>query len=442
MLGGSVYIAFIRFAISLLGVNLFYALMSEAKYGRKKTVIYSVCFYGLMLLLACIWYILDWENCIKSVSLVLYVCFAIFAVFMSKGPFYLSVYKLAFTYFLLALFLIGGIEIAIIFFNRNVWADIVARVVLIGVIAWFIKRYLRDSIKEFGAYVEKELDWFSVTLMIFSLSCGIGFILNPDRLEQSPYRFYQMGITFFLAGTLQFLMFRLYLHIGKEQEYQKENQLMLMNHRLLERQLEMLEETTEAERRNRYNAKHHNAVITEFVRRGQTEELLQYLKEYEEYEDETDIDLEENICENTAINNILSVYAKKAAKEQIKFIPDVELGRDLPIPSIDLMTILSNALENAIYGCMEVKKQTEERECVVHLIIKKKKNKLTIYCSNTCRWETEFRKGEPKPEFTGGIGVSGIIKTAEKFDGEYDFKNDGGMFVFCLMINIPETKLK
>lgn len=434
MLGGSVYIACIRFVISLIGVNIFYVLMSEAKYSRKKTAACSICFYGAVLVLACIWYVADWENCVKSAPLVMYICFAVFGVLMSKGPFYLTMYKLAFTYFLLALFLIGGIEIAILFFDRNIWADIIARIVLIVLIAWFIKRYLRGSIKEFGAYMEKELDWFSVTLMIFSLLCGIGFILNPERLEQSPYRFYQMGITLFLVGTLQFLMFRLYLHIGKEQEYQKENQLMLMNHRLLERQLEILGEAAETERKKRYDAKHHNAAVAEFARRGQMDELLQYLKEYE---NRMSMDIEENICENTAVNSILSVYAKKAEKEQIKVILDVEMDRDLPIPNIDLVTILSNAFENVIYGCMEVRKQTKNRECIIRLIMKKKKNKLTIYCSNTCPLETEFRKGEPKPEFTGGIGVSSIIKTAEKFEGEYDFKKDGGMFVFRLMINIP-----
>ena len=35
---------------------------------------------------------------------------------------------------------------------------------------------------------------------------------------------------------------------------------------------------------------------------------------------------------------------------------DIELGKDLPIPVIDLVTILANAYENAIYGCMESEK--------------------------------------------------------------------------------------
>ena len=60
-----------------------------------------------------------------------------------------------------------------------------------------------------------------------------------------------------------------------------------------------------------------------------------------------------------------------------------------------------------------------------------------IYCSNTCRMETSFKNGYPKPEFTGGIGVSSIVKTAKSYGGEPDFKNDGGVFIFRLLMNIP-----
>ena len=101
-----------------------------------------------------------------------------------------------------------------------------------------------------------------------------------------------------------------------------------------------------------------------------------------------------------------------------------------------MVAILANAYENAIYACMEVKKNQDERECFIQLMLKTKKNKLIITCRNTCRMETELKDGQPKSEFTGGIGVSSIIRTAEKYDGEYDFKNDNGVFIFRLIMNI------
>ena len=43
----------------------------------------------------------------------------------------------------------------------------------------------------------------------------------------------------------------------------------------------------------------------------------------------------------------------------------MELGRNPGIPNIDLVTILANAYENAIYGCIEVKKENPKQECFI-----------------------------------------------------------------------------
>lgn len=437
MLGGPVYIALIRFSVSLAGVIILFFLMSEPRYERKKMIIGYGCFSTAVLLSACIWYMTDWESCVKLAAFVMFICFSVFAICMSSDHIYLSVYKLALTFYLLAVFLIGGLEVSILIFHRNVWADIITRIILIALMALFIEKKIKYSIRGFGYYVENELDRISVTVMIISILFGIGFILNPSIKDQTPYRLFQMGINFYLTGALQFLVFRLYLHIGQEKEYQKENQLMKMNQRLLERNMELLEESVESGRRIRHDVRHHNAVIAEYARRKQNRELLRYLKEYTM---KTDCGNSEKICANTAVNNILSAYTGKAKREQIQVTLDVELGRELPIPNIDLVTILANAYENAIFACMEVKKQSEDRECFIHLMLKRKKNKLVICCRNTCLAETELKNGQPKPEFTGGIGVLSIIKTADNFDGEYDFRNDNGVFIFRLIMNIPSAE--
>ncbi len=434
MLGGPVYIAFIRFAISLGGVILLFSQMSESRFGRRKTIVYYGVFSVIAVVLTCIWYVVDWQSCVRIAAFVMYMSFTVFSIFMSRDSVYLSLYKLALTFYLLAVFLIGGLEVAILFFHRNIWADIITRILLILVMALFIEKKLKSSIKGFSEYVEKEVDKFSVAVMIISILFGIGFIMNPDIKVATPHRLYQILTNFLLTGTLQFLMFRFYLHVGKEKEYARENQLIQMNYRLLERQVEILEESVESGRRIRHDVRHHNAVIAEYARRGQKEELLQYL---EEYDKEADQGVVESVCANTAVNNILSAYTRKARKEHIQVTLDIELGRKLPIANMDLVAIIANAYENAIYACMEVKKHSEEKECFIHFRIKKKNNKLIIYCSNTCRAETELKNGKPKTEFTGGIGVSSIIRAAEKYDGEYDFKNDNGVFIFRLILNIP-----
>ncbi len=434
MLGGSIYIAFIRFAVSLAGTILLFSLLARSRFEKKKTILYYSCFSVALIFLACVWYVVDWESCARMVAFTMYLCFAILAVFMSSDSVYLTVYKLALVFYLMSVFVIGGLEISILFFDRNLWADIVGRILLILLIAFLIDRYVKESIKGFGDYVENEADKFSVVVMIICVLLGIGYILNPSlNREMTPQRIYQVLTNFFLTGTLQLLIFRFYLHVGREKEYERENQLIQMNYRLLERQLEILEESLEAGRRLRHDIRHHNAVMAECLRRGETKELLQYLQEYDR---ETDQGIPKTICANTAVNNILSAYTRKAENEQIKVTLEVELGKNLAIPSIDLVAILANAYENAIYACMEVKKYQRAQECFIYLLLKKRKNKLIISCSNTCRKETTLKDGKPQNEFTGGVGVSSIIRTAKKYSGDYDFRNDDGVFTFRLIMNI------
>lgn len=434
MLGGSVYIAFIRFAISLVGVIILFTRISQSRFQRKRTILYYGFFCIAVAVLGCIWYLADWESCVRMVAFTMYMAFVAFSIWISRDSFYLAVYKLALVFWLMAIFVIGGLEVSILLFDRNVWADIIVRILLILLFTYLIDRYVRKPIQGFGNYIEKEADRFSVAVMIICILLGIGYIMNPSlNREMSPARIFQIVTNFILTGTLQMLIFHFYCHVGNEKEYERENQMMQMNYRLLERQIEILEESVELGKRIRHDARHHNAVIAEYVRREQKEELLQYLKEYEK---ETEQWAPEMICANVAVNNILSAYTRKARGEGIEVSLEVEIGKDLMIPSIDMAAILANAYENAIYACMEVKKYPDERKCFIHLMIKKRKRKLVICCSNTCRKEAELKDGKPKSEFTGGVGVTSIIRTAEKYGGEYDFKNEKGVFVFRLVMNI------
>lgn len=433
MLGGSVYIALIRFVISLAGVMLLYSILSESRFSTKKTVLYYSCFAVVMTAISCMWYVANQPLYVRVGPHTMYLGYAFFAFWCSKGSVWVKVYKLVFVFYLMTVYIVGSIEIAIFFFGHSIWADMFMRLFLLSLFAFLLEKYVRKDMEGFGDYVERETDRVSVITMIICSLFGIGYIMNPSLNRNMNFsRVFQIVTNFLLIGTLQFLVFRFYLHVGKEKEYERENQLIQMNYRLLERQLEILEESLESGRRLRHDIRHHNAVMAECLRRGETEELLQYLKEYDR---ETDQGIPKTICANTAVNNILSAYTRKAENEQIKVTLDVELGKDLAVPSIDLVAILANAYENAIYACMEVKKYQKERERFIDLMLKKRKNRLIISCSNTCRKETTLKDGKPKNEFTGGVGVSSIIRTAKKYNGEYDFKNDGGVFTFRLIMN-------
>ena len=117
MLGGSVYIALLRFAISLAGVIILFFQLSESRFDKKKTIVCYGIFSAAIIVFGCIWYMLDWESCVRAVAFVMYFCFSLFTIYISSDPIFLLIYKLALVFYLLAVFLIGGLEVAMIFFE-------------------------------------------------------------------------------------------------------------------------------------------------------------------------------------------------------------------------------------------------------------------------------------------------------------------------------------
>ncbi len=77
MLGGSVYIALIRFAVSLAGTIVFFFLLAKPRFGRKMMIICYSCFSAALLTMACVWYVVDWESCARMVAFIMYLCFAV-----------------------------------------------------------------------------------------------------------------------------------------------------------------------------------------------------------------------------------------------------------------------------------------------------------------------------------------------------------------------------
>ena len=101
----------IRYVISVAGVILLFSQMSQFRFDRKKTVIGYALFTVVLVSGACVWYVLDFQGCARAVAFIMYMFFSIFSIFMSSEPVYLSVYKLALTFYLLSVFLTGGLEV-------------------------------------------------------------------------------------------------------------------------------------------------------------------------------------------------------------------------------------------------------------------------------------------------------------------------------------------
>ena len=165
--------------------------------------------------------------------------------------------------------------------------------------------------------------------------------------------------------------------------------------------------------RIRHDVRHHTFLIKEYVQKGEFDGLMEYL---DQYNSDVENQKVKYICQNRAVNSILSVYARKAESQGIATEIDVRVPEELVIRDIDWVAILANIFENAIHGCL----CSGISENKIKIYINQKGNKVVIQCRNTSNSKVKFHNGLPVSDKGGGIGVSSIIKAASRYDGETD----------------------
>lgn len=209
------------------------------------------------------------------------------------------------------------------------------------------------------------------------------------------------------------------------------NSQIEQHQQILLKKLEIMEESEEEARRLRHDFRHHIRNITEYARKGETEELLHYLGEYDAEIEKTG---RQRLCANPDIDNVLTVYGSQARREGIEVEFAITTDYDAGIGAVDMVAILANLMENAIHGCLE----SGREPMIIRVQMGMRVDKLWIVVENTCKEEILFQDGLPdKPGFKRkkGIGMSSIVKSVEKYGGDVDFRNENGTFISRIIIS-------
>lgn len=343
---------------------------------------------------------------------------------------YISIYKIAAGFYFFSVAVFCGVDVARWFFHGNVWVDILVRflcTIMILILTW---KKLRKIFLDGIDFLIEEMDIFSSITLFISVLLGAIVAYWPNLQGFSIFNMVRAAFTLFIAGIIQYTILHLYIHLGKEHLYQSEKELLKLNDQLLRQQLELMKESEKEAARVRHDIRHHLLLIEESIQKGDMENLSSYLRQYGE---DVAVKKEKPICINKTVNSILSVYARQARSKNINVTMDVRLPEGLMIRDIDWVAILANVFENAIHGCIYSKKPTQK----INLCISKKGNKIIIQCCNTSSEDINFHKGLPVSDTGGSIGVSSIIKTVSRYDGQTDFTVKNAQFITKILLNPP-----
>ncbi len=208
----------------------------------------------------------------------------------------------------------------------------------------------------------------------------------------------------------------------------------LMN-KQAEAELAALRAVQEKDAVYRHDLRHHLAYIRAATLAQNPAETLQYIEQITQQLDETVV---KRYCANENVNLILSAYLAQAKQAQIATEVAVESAEFAGFASIDLCSLLANALENAVQANAQIEDASAR---FLRLRIFCKGQHLCIELRNACRTPPMLRGGIPVTNRQmHGFGVKSMVGIVEKYGGTYTFELHGDTFVFQALLPQPTAK--
>jgi len=191
------------------------------------------------------------------------------------------------------------------------------------------------------------------------------------------------------------------------------------------REIESLRKSQEKASMYRHDLRHHMRYISSCIENGRMDQVQEYIQEI-------CLEIEASkvvvYSENEVVNLILSAFVAKAEEQGIPIKVQIAIPEKSEISESDLCVLLSNALENALHACQQLKETGED--CWMEVVGFEKHNKLFFEIANSCDASVRIENGIPVSEkLAHGIGVRSICAIVEKYKGMYTFFEKEGRFI-------------
>lgn len=182
----------------------------------------------------------------------------------------------------------------------------------------------------------------------------------------------------------------------------------------------------------RHDMRHHLSMLENMLCANKTKQAEEYIKKVQADVESTML---RRYCENELMNLLCSSFADKAQRMGVELKINARLSKELPIPDIELCTVVSNALENALNAAREACVSPKEVEFYSGI----KHNKLLIEIKNPYSGDIALEDGLPVSHREGhGYGCRSILAIAQRHRGLCTFEPSNGVFTMRVFFPIHE----
>jgi len=266
--------------------------------------------------------------------------------------------------------------------------------------------------------------WVTFCLIPFSYNAFTTLLgrYDVEMVREEPILWLDTTVAILIIAAYV-LILRFFKQTREQLILQNEQNILAMQVSSLQARYETIKEAEEKMFICRHDLRHHLNLINAYLADNNLAGVRKYIIEIENNIDETKI---KKHCDNDTVNLIMASYINMAKNENILVESQVYIPQDCAVSDMDLCIILANAIENAIYACMNIEDINARK---INISCKSKNDKLFIQVTNNFSGEVIFAEDMPiSAQENHGFGTKSIAATVQKYSGLYSFTADNGVF--------------
>lgn len=305
-------------------------------------------------------------------------------------------------------------------------------VVLLGkVLLYFSVLIIKKKFGEKSTEMLADSEWLKFLFFpIFTIAIIVAMFSGFGYTETTEQIYFLFIIAFGMAG-MNILEFYLINDIIEREIKLHENMVFQLQVKNQTEMYRSVSENFDKQKRKTHEYKNQIICIESLLVNKKYLELEKYVKEIYGHLDK---ELDAINTNNVIVNAILNTKYQEADAKGIVFVFRVNDLSQVKIKDEDVVTILSNLLNNAIEACEEC-----DDKKVIKLKFVNEDGMIIIAVKNTFNHPICYENGEIKSSKISrteehGIGNKNIIKTIEKYNGSYVIEDNKSEFYFSIII--------
>jgi len=310
--------------------------------------------------------------------------------------------------------------------SGKMWISYAVRCAATIAIGYVIIRYFASSIAVILTKPVKTVLIFGILPAAYYLFDYIATVYT-DLLYSGSEVVFEF-LPFILCIAYLFFSIVYFKEYEEKCEAEQYNRLMELKRIQSEKEIEAIKRSEHAVSMLRHDMRHFMNNIVVLINQGDSEKAKAYISEIIKSADKT---ATQRYCENEIVNMIISSYENQLKELEINLCHSIQIPRKLHISDIDLTSILSNGIENAINAVAALEKDQRR----ITLDLRMNDDKLLLSIKNPFAGRDEMTDGIPRAKGDGhGLGTQSIKYITEKLSGNCQFLAKDGQFALRVVL--------